>query len=643
MKKILFKFLAAFVCLIILSGLNPLLSVSAQNQDMISRENDRRLAETIKPLTNRSSDGLVEQRYADGSASLDVQGRFQNVMLGKLKPNGEPTAGCVASLDEANLFFERDLETGRPLPNDIYRTESLEVIAARHGMSVKEYLFYTNLIAQKEREMLAPSASTITVTNLDGAGEGFNDATAFTPEGGNPGVTRGAARLNLFNFAADIWEAFLDSNVTINVNAQFDPQFCDAGSAVLGSAGAVTFFRDFTNAGLAGTWHHVALANKQRGLDQNGAGAEINTTFNSNVNGSAGCLGGGRFYLGFNNSTPAGTINLLVVVLHELGHGLGFSSIVNGSTGALSLGFPDVYTTSMRDRDTSPFFWNLMSNAQRQASALNTNDVLWDGANVRGASGFLTAGRDAATGRVELFTPNPLQGGSSISHFSNAATTNLLMEPAINLGLPLTLDLTRQQMRDIGWYRDTTADLTPDTITAVTPSGGTLVIGSMATVNWTNNGGFLRNVIIELSTDGGVTFPTVLGSGVANSFASFNFTVPNMTTAQGRIRVREDNFTAPVGMSAANFNILPLLAANVSVSGRVLASNGRAISRARVTLIDEQGNSRTISTNAFGYFMFEEVESGQTYTIQTTAKGFQFQPQVISINEEISGLVITAE
>lgn len=84
-------------------------------------------------------------------------------------------------------------------------------------------------------------------------------------------------------------------------------------------------------------------------------------------------------------------------------------------------------------------------------------------------------------------------------------------------------------------------------------------------------------------------------------------------------------------------------AANVAVSHRVVSSNGRAINRARVTLTNAQGNSCTVQTNPFGYFSFEEVEAGQTYTIQTTAKGYQFQPQIVSINEEINSLVITAD
>src|SRR5690606_27891967 len=35
-------------------------------------------------------------------------------------------------------------------------------------------------------------------------------------------------------------------------------------------------------------------------------------------------------------------------------------------------------------------------------------------------------------GFLRMYGPNPYEGGSSVSHFSTAATPNLLMEPALN-------------------------------------------------------------------------------------------------------------------------------------------------------------------------------------------------------------------
>lgn len=224
----------------------------------------------------------------------------------------------------------------------------------------------------------AASSAVITIVNLDGAGEGFNDPTAAAPVGGNPGVTVGQQRLNVFQEAANIWGALLPSNVTIRVRAQFNPQTCGATSAVLGSAGPVQVFRDFAGAEIAATWYHVALANKLANVDLS-VSDDINATFNSNINGDPGCLGGTNWYYGFDGNEGT-NIELLPVVLHELGHGLGFSTLV-GSTGAESGGFQDLYETFIRD-NTLGLTWDNMTQTQRATSAVNTNNVVWNGSFV---------------------------------------------------------------------------------------------------------------------------------------------------------------------------------------------------------------------------------------------------------------------
>lgn len=524
-----------------------------------SSSDDAAIADLVESLTSRSSEGLQQYTTADGGVGIDLGNRFRHVHLA-YHDGTEPVAACVGSLAEANAFFGRDLRTGQALPRmDLKSTPpDAEAQAALHGMSAAEYSHYWNLIEQAKalQAGAAPEAVTINIVNNDGAGEGFNDPTPTAPEGGNNGATRGAQRLNVFNFAAGIWGAFLDSSVPIAVRANFDPLTpCTPSGGVLGSAGPSTAFRDFTGAGFTGTFYPIALANKQNGSDLNAATAEINTTFNSDVD--TGCLGAGsRFYYGLDNATPANRINLLVVVLHELGHGLGSLTFTDLSTGNFvgSPPFPDIWTRFMFDRDVGNT-WNNMTAAQRATSATNTGDLLWDGPSTRIASGFLTAGRDAPTGRVRLFAPNPVQPGSSVSHWDSVALPNLLMEPAINSGLPLTLDLSRQQMRDIGWYRDQNLDRVPDTITNVQPSGGSVSIGANVNITWTNTGGFNRNVTIELSTDGGVTFPTTIASDVANT-GTRAWTVPNTPTNSARIRVREHDFVAPLGASTADFAIV---------------------------------------------------------------------------------------
>jgi hypothetical protein len=64
------------------------------------------------------------------------------------------------------------------------------------------------------------------------------------------------------------------------------------------------------------------------------------------------------------------------------------------------------------------------------------------------------AGADP-NGFVQMFTPNPFQSGSSVSHYDTGAFRNLLMEPAINGDLTHEVtppfDLTYSLLLDIGW------------------------------------------------------------------------------------------------------------------------------------------------------------------------------------------------
>lgn len=60
-------------------------------------------------------------------------------------------------------------------------------------------------------------------------------------------------------------------------------------------------------------------------------------------------------------------------------------------------------------------------------------------------------------GRPRLFMPNPVQSGSSGSHYDSIAEPNLLMEPAINSSLRgyYNLDLTPALLADTGWVLNT--------------------------------------------------------------------------------------------------------------------------------------------------------------------------------------------
>ena len=290
-------------------------------------------------------------------------------------------------------------------------------------------------------------AATFTIVIGDAAGEGFNDPTPRAPVTGNLGVTLGAQRLNVFQAAATVWGRALRSNVTIPVLSQFDPQFCDPGSAVLVSAGPDSVFRDFAGAPVASTWYVVAVANSRTNVDQDPGFPDITATFNSNLDlGDPGCLGGTSWSYVIGGPAPGGTVELFTTVLHEIGHGLGVLSLHNLNTGAKLQGFDDAYLRLLRNESTGEG-WSTMTDGERLTSQVNTGNLTWTGANANSQTAAFSAGVNA--GRMRMYAPNPVQPGSSVSHFDTALSPNELMEPI----LTSTAEdyITYFLLRDVGW------------------------------------------------------------------------------------------------------------------------------------------------------------------------------------------------
>jgi hypothetical protein len=227
-------------------------------------------------------------------------------------------------------------------------------------------------------------AATIIINNINAPGVGFNDPTPAVPVGGNTGTTVGEQRLIAFTYAANIWGATLTSNVDIVVNAQFSGLSCTATSGVLGSAGATQIFRDWAGVPRPGTWYAYALANKLRGVDQAATpGPQINSNFNSNL-GTPGCLETSSWYYGLDSNEPQGGIDFVAVLQHEMGHGLGFQTFTNGSTGAFNGGFPSVWDHYLFGVAANKL-WVNMTAAERAASAISVNGLVWTGPLVTAA------------------------------------------------------------------------------------------------------------------------------------------------------------------------------------------------------------------------------------------------------------------
>jgi YVTN family beta-propeller protein len=252
----------------------------------------------------------------------------------------------------------------------------------------------------------APStgwALPIVVEYADGPDEGFND-----PE-------LGAARRGAFEHAVDLWSAILGGDVPVVVDVAMNPVGGSGSAAPLAQAGPLTLHRNFSG-GVPNTFYAAALANQLRGLDVGGENVpEIIVTFNSDVDGPI-VLGSVDWYYGL-DGLPGPDIDFVTIALHELGHGLGFSPSIDGTTGRFSL----FDTPGIFDRNLArPGIGSLaeMLTAERFA-AITSGRVFWSGPHVANAN----------LGPAALFTPDRFLTGTSLAHWDTSFSPDELMEP----------------------------------------------------------------------------------------------------------------------------------------------------------------------------------------------------------------------
>lgn len=79
--------------------------VNAQTlqQGPLTQAQAQQLADQLEG--NKATDGLVEEKHADGTVAVDLQGRFQNVTLAKRNDDGTVSAACVDTPEAAGAFL----------------------------------------------------------------------------------------------------------------------------------------------------------------------------------------------------------------------------------------------------------------------------------------------------------------------------------------------------------------------------------------------------------------------------------------------------------------------------------------------------------------------------------------------------------
>lgn len=245
-----------------------------------------------------------------------------------------------------------------------------------------------------------------------------------------------------FQKAVDIWSTLISSSQTIRVTAQWQK----LESGVLGSAIWGSVHANFPGAQRLNTYYPVALAEKIAGQELNASTeADIVANFSSSANWSYNLAG-----------TPsAGKYDLVTVVLHELGHGLGFvdSYSVNGSQGSVGIdGTPMIFDLAVQNNAGQSLFASFTSPSTTMKTQLTSAGVFFHSP---------LAVVSNAGAQPKLYAPTTFDGGSSISHWDEstflAGNANSLMTPQIGMAEVMHAPgpVMLAAFSDLGWISTT--------------------------------------------------------------------------------------------------------------------------------------------------------------------------------------------
>ncbi|QQS34154.1 MAG: carboxypeptidase regulatory-like domain-containing protein [Acidobacteriota bacterium] len=84
-------------------------------------------------------------------------------------------------------------------------------------------------------------------------------------------------------------------------------------------------------------------------------------------------------------------------------------------------------------------------------------------------------------------------------------------------------------------------------------------------------------------------------------------------------------------------------ASTVSVGGRVFTSTGSPLRNARVTINGPNNFSQSVITSTFGFYSFNDIPIGETYTVSVFSRSFRFNAQQVSVSQQISNLDFTGQ
>ena len=226
-----------------------------------------------------------------------------------------------------------------------------------------------------------------------------------------PTVARGAVQA-----AIDVWSENFSSTVPINVNVSWGRA---SSYGILAAASAKNNFANFPNAPDKTLYYAAALANALAGKDIDPTAPELEITITSDA----------PWYYGTDGKCPPKSYDLESVILHEMGHGLGF----------ISGNYYDQYSGYGRIDQPTPFdayaqlpdgrrLADMPSPSIETGKAL-TSPLYWSGENAIKANNGI---------KPPLYAPSIYEPGSSVSHLDertfSQSGANSVMTPNLDSG-----------------------------------------------------------------------------------------------------------------------------------------------------------------------------------------------------------------
>jgi hypothetical protein len=337
----------------------------------------------------------------------------------------------------------------------------------------------------------------IIFVNSDYPGEGLNSSAVVEPIGGNTGTTLGEQRLKVLEKAAKILSESLNILAPVKVGVQFNHLECYSNYALFGYAGpqAIEYVLETQSA----TPH--SLFNQLSGNDVDPSSIEITARFNSNLDNNDNCLENTNWYYGFD--APSGNdVSLLTLVLHEVAHGMGFTSFIP-SDGGMGAWWSDGYGNVIAEL-FDPFS-KLLINAstgerlidqteeERELTLINDTNLVWSGDYVNSKASNYNEGVN--NGRVQMYAPSSYENGSSTSHFDIPLSPNELMEPFYT-DFENDLGLALEALLDIGWQPKPD---NPPNYAPVLDAIGALALDEDSSLEVDLSGSDLNNDLLEYS------------------------------------------------------------------------------------------------------------------------------------------------